>query len=221
VPVVWAVVVAGGSGARYGGPKQFALLGGRAVVARAVEACRAVADAVVLVLPEGSAADDFGADTVVAGGPTRTDSVGRGLAAVPEDVEVVVVHDAARPLATAASFAAVVAALADGRAGGAVCALPAVDTLKRVDRAPETGVEGGWPVVVETIDRSRTVVVQTPQAFVAEVLRRAHRLGRSATDDAALVEAVGATVRVVPGDVRNLKLTTPADLAYAEQLLDA
>jgi 2-C-methyl-D-erythritol 4-phosphate cytidylyltransferase len=220
VTVVWAVVVAGGSGARFGAPKQFALLGGRPVVSWAVEACRSVAEGVVLVLPEVRD-DEYGADRVVAGGSTRSASVRAGLHAVPEQAEVVVVHDAARPLATPATFAAVVSALADGLAAGAVCALPAADTLKRVDRP--LGVEGStpeaWPVVVETLERAATVVVQTPQAFSAEALRRAHRTGGEATDDAGLVESLGATVRVVPGDHRNLKLTTPADLAYAEQLL--
>ncbi len=225
--VVWAVVVAGGAGTRFGRPKQFAVLAGRPVVAWAVEGCRSVAASVVLVLPAGpepdgaagDAPERYGADVVVTGGATRSESVRRGLAAVPEEAEVVVVHDAARPLATAESFRAVVAALGDGEAAGAVCALPAADTLKRVDRPLDAA--GSASVVVETLDRHDVVVVQTPQAFRAEALRRAHAAAPTATDDAAVVEAAGGVVRVVSGDPRNLKLTTPSDLAYAEQVLSS
>jgi 2-C-methyl-D-erythritol 4-phosphate cytidylyltransferase len=208
---VWAVVVAGGSGTRFGRPKQFALLAGRPVVAWSVAACRPAAAGVVLVLPEGSLDRDFGADAVVAGGPTRSASVRNGLAAVPPDAAVVVVHDAARPLAGPALFLSVLAALDDPSVAGAVCAVPVTDTLKRVDRA--TGAVAG------TVDRGDLVAVQTPQAFRAGILRRAHAGGDDATDDAVLVEGLGATVRAVPGDPRNVKLTTPADLAFAEHLL--
>jgi 2-C-methyl-D-erythritol 4-phosphate cytidylyltransferase len=208
---VWAVVVAGGSGLRFGRRKQFAPLGGRPVVEWAVAACRTVAAGVVLVVPEGHHDGPYGADVVVPGGPTRSDSVRLGLAAVPADAEVVVVHDAARPLAPPALFHAVLAGLADPAVSGATCGVPVSDTLKRV-REP-------GPTVVGTVDRTDLVAVQTPQAFRADVLRRAHAEGGGATDDAALVETLGATVRVVPGDPRNLKLTGPADLAYAEYLL--
>lgn len=213
---VWAVVVAGGSGSRFGRPKQFAELAGRPVVAWSVDAARAVADGVVLVLPAADAArsgaNAYGADRVVAGGPSRSASVRCGLAAVADDATVVVVHDAARPLAGPALFTAAVAALADG-AAGAICAVPVADTLKRLD---DTG-----DAVAATVDRHGLVAVQTPQAFRADVLRRAHAAGGEATDDAALVESLGATVRVVAGDPVNVKLTTPADLAYAEHLLAA
>lgn len=203
--------MAGGSGTRFGQPKQFALLAGRPVVEWSVAATRAVAAGVVLVLPEGQLEQTYGADLVVAGGSSRSGSVCRGLAAVPGDAAVVVVHDAARPLATPVLFSAVLAALDDGLAGGAVCAVPVADTLKRVDRPKGT--------VLGTVDRADLVAVQTPQAFRADVLRRAHAAGGEATDDAALVEAFGATVRVVAGDPVNVKLTTPADLAYAEHLV--
>jgi 2-C-methyl-D-erythritol 4-phosphate cytidylyltransferase len=208
---VWSVVVAGGSGDRFGRLKQFAMLAGRPVVDWSVAACRACSEGVVVVLPAGSTDRSFGADLAVAGGRSRSESVRRGLAAVPEEASVIVVHDAARPLASAALFAAVLGALADREASGAICALPVADTLKRV---------GGDPArVVATVDRSDLVAVQTPQAFRADVLRRAHAAGADATDDAALVEALGATVLVVPGDPRNIKLTTPADLTHAEHLL--
>ncbi|MGA2306577.1 MAG: 2-C-methyl-D-erythritol 4-phosphate cytidylyltransferase [Acidimicrobiales bacterium] len=208
---VWSVVVAGGSGQRFGTLKQFALLAERPVVEWAVAACRASSSGVVLVLPAGEVGPmDFGADVVVEGGATRTQSVCRGVGAVPETAEVIVVHDAARPLASEDLFRAVIAAVTTDGAGGAVPGVPVSDTIKVVD---------GSQRVTATLDRAALVAVQTPQAFDAVLLRRAHANGAEATDDAALVEALGATVRVVPGDARNLKITTPADLDTAEHLL--
>ena len=208
---VWSVVVAGGSGQRFGTLKQFALLGERPVVEWAVAACRGSSAGVVLVVPPESVGRlDFGADVVVEGGATRTESVCHGVAAVPESAEVIVVHDAARPLASEDLFRAVIDAVTTGGAGGAVPGVAVSDTIKVVD---------GSRRVTATLDRSALVAVQTPQAFDAALLRRAHASGTEATDDAALVEALGATVRVVPGDPRNLKITTPADLDTAELLL--
>jgi len=209
----WVVVVAAGRGRRFGAPKQFALLGGRPMVQWALDAARPVADGVVLVLPaapdaEGSPAPTpVGADVVVAGGDTRAQSVRAGLAAVPDSATVIVVHDGARPLASPALFAAVVGAVCAG-ADGAVPALAVADTLKRVEGDRITG----------TVARAGTVAVQTPQAFAAGVLRRAHHAGGEATDDAGLVESLGATVRIVPGDPRNIKVTTAADLEVARAL---
>jgi 2-C-methyl-D-erythritol 4-phosphate cytidylyltransferase len=212
VAQVWAVVVAGGSGQRFGQLKQFASLAGRPVVEWAVAACRPSSSGVVLVVPPGTGdGDRHGADRVVEGGTTRAESVSRGLAAVPAEAEVIVVHDAARPLAAEALFRAVIDAVAALGADGAIPGLPVSDTIKVVD---------GTSTVTATLDRATLVAVQTPQAFSAAVLRRAHaRGGSAATDDAALVEALGATVRVVPGDPQNLKITTPADLGLAEHLL--
>ncbi len=212
---MWVVVVAAGSGRRFGSPKHFALLGGRAMVQWALDAARQVADGVVLVLPgedsldaRGRAADLTGADVVVAGGDTRAASVRAGMAAVPQSADVIVVHDGARPLASPALFRAVVDAVAAG-ADAAVPGLAVVDTLKRVvDDA-----------VVATVPRDGIVAVQTPQAFRAEVLRRAHRAEPEATDDAGSVESLGATVRVVPGDPRNIKVTTAGDLEVARALV--
>lgn len=205
---VWAIVVAGGSGQRFGQLKQFALLAGRPVAQWSVEACRPAASGVVLVVPSGSGDHSAcGADRVVSGGASRSASVRCGLAAVPDGADVIVVHDAARPLATAALFEAVVAAATDH--GAAICAMPVSDTIKRVD--------GG--LVIDTLDRDELVAVQTPQAFDAALLRRAHASGAEATDDATLVELLGASVSVVPGDVHNVKITTPADLRAAEQFL--
>jgi len=210
----WAVVVAAGHGRRFGAAKQFSALGGRPMVQWAIDAARSVADGVVLVLPPGGAGAReeppgavHGADVVVAGGATRAQSVRAGLAAVPGSAAVIVVHDGARPLASPALFGAVVAAVRAG-ADGAVPAVAVADTLK--------AVEGG--VVTGTVPRDQLMAVQTPQAFRAEVLRRAHDGGGEATDDAGLVESLGATVRVVPGDPRNIKVTTAADLEIAQAL---
>ena len=124
---MWSIVVAGGSGRRFGQLKQFAVLGGRPVLEWAVAACRPCSAGVVLVVPDtpGCDHDPHGADAVVAGGATRADSVRCGLAAVPADAEVIVVHDAARPLASPALFAAVIDAVTDGGADGAVPGRPA------------------------------------------------------------------------------------------------
>jgi 2-C-methyl-D-erythritol 4-phosphate cytidylyltransferase len=203
---VWTIVVAAGSGARFGGPKQFAELGDRRVIDWACEHARAASDGVVLVVPPGRAATGATAD-VVEGGATRAESVRCGLAAVPADAAIVIVHDAARPFAAADLFEAVVAAVRAG-ADGAVPAVTVTDTIKEVD------ADG---VVVGTPDRARLVAVQTPQAFRAHVLRRAHAGGAEGTDDAALVEAAGGRVVTVAGDPVNRKITEPADLEWARQ----
>ena len=209
---VWSIVVAGGAGTRFGDRKQFSSLGGRPVLEWAVEACRTSSAGVVLVLPADlHDPDPHGADAVVAGGPTRADSVRCGLAAVPDDAEVIVVHDAARPLASPRLFDAVIAAVGADGVDGAVPGVPPSDTIKAVDGAGN---------VTSTLDRSTLVAVQTPQAFRAGALRRAHgQADPGATDDAMLVEALGGTVRVVPGEPANLKITDPDDLDAAERLL--
>ena len=205
----WAIVVAGGSGTRFGRPKQYATLGGRRVLDWALAGARAACQGVVLVVPPpdvGRLASSI-ADAVVGGGATRSDSVRAGLAAVPEGVEVIVVHDAARPLASADLWLAVLAAVAAG-ADAAVPAVRVTDTIKRV----------AGSTVVETVDRSQLVAVQTPQAFRAGPLRAAHAHAGDATDDAGLIEAAGGRVVTVPGEPHNLKITDPADLDVAEVL---
>jgi 2-C-methyl-D-erythritol 4-phosphate cytidylyltransferase len=214
-------VVAGGSGRRFGGLKQFLPLAGIPVVAWSVRAARSVADGVVLVVPLAATAGDglprpgctgdaaLGAEIVVAGGATRAGSVRAGLDAVPEEAAIVVVHDAVRPLASAELFGAVVDLVRTGGVDGAVPVIPVADTLKRV-------VENR---VVATVDRDDLVAIQTPQAFAADALRTAHLNGGEATDDAGLLEAAGLLVGTVPGDPRNLKLTRPEDLALAEAYL--
>jgi 2-C-methyl-D-erythritol 4-phosphate cytidylyltransferase len=147
---------------------------------------------------------------VAAGGPTRSASVRAGLEAVPPGVEVVVVHDAARPLAPPDVWDRVLLAVL----GGADAAVPVVavtDTIKHVEPDGRS----------RTLDRSRLVAVQTPQAFRAEILRRAHAGAPEATDDAGVVEAIGGRVDLVEGHPGNLKITDPADLLVAAALLAA
>jgi 2-C-methyl-D-erythritol 4-phosphate cytidylyltransferase len=212
---VWAILVAAGRGERLGldRPKAFANLGDEPLLAeplRRLEACPWV-DAVVLVAPPGweepaiLVAEEEGCGTVhacVAGGDTRSDSVRAGLAEVPQDALVVLIHDAARPLLSDEVVERVLAPLSEGW-DGAVPGLPVGDTLKRV------GSDGA---VEETVARDTLWAVQTPQAFAADVLRRVQADGGDATDCAGLVEAAGGRIKVVEGDPRLLKVTSEADL---------
>jgi 2-C-methyl-D-erythritol 4-phosphate cytidylyltransferase len=221
---VWAVLVAAGRGERLGGPypKAFSKLAGRPLLAESVARLDESdwIEAIVLVAPEGweepaiLLAEDLGAGkvtAVVAGGETRVASVRVGLAEVPEDVAVTVVHDAARPLLPPDVLDRVVGALEEGW-DGVAAALPVGDTLKRAEDGR----------VLETVDRSGLYAVQTPQAFVTGVLRRALAGGRpDATDCAALVEEAGGRVRLVEGDRRLAKVTVARDLAFLETLLRA
>jgi 2-C-methyl-D-erythritol 4-phosphate cytidylyltransferase len=218
---VWAVLVAAGRGERLGDgrPKAFARLGGLPLLAeplRRLDGSEWV-DAIVVVVPhewEEPAillAEELGAAKVTAcvtGGETRSASVRAGIAEVPEDAAVILVHDAARPLLPPELVPRLLDALGEGY-DGAVPGLPVADTVKRVRDG----------VVVETPDRDGLVAVQTPQAFAADVLRRA--AAGEGSDCASLVEAAGGRVRVVAGDERLLKVTTAADLARAERLLAA
>src|SRR3954468_1318028 len=205
----WAIVVAAGGGTRFGGAKQFARLGGATVLDRAVGTARESCDGVVVVLARDAQWEAPPGVRVAEGGATRSASVRAGLACVPERAAIVVVHDAARPLASRGLFASVIGAVGDG-VDGAVPALAVTDTLKRV-------VKGE---VVETVSRDGLVAVQTPQAFLASTLRAAHAQAGIETDDAALVEAAGGTVVVVEGERRNLKLTLADDLEFAQTLIE-
>ena len=187
------------------------------MVAWSVAAASAICDGVTLVVPVGLvgelAGSTGGVDTVVGGGGTRSGSVRAGLETVPDDVDVVVCHDAARPGASAELFETVIAAVRGG-VDAAVPALAVSDTLKRV---PDWSDSGG--IVAGTVDRSGLFGVQTPQAFRREALVLAHAGEPEATDDAALVEAAGGTVVAVPGEAAAHKVTTPADLVIVEALL--
>ena len=202
----WALVVAAGSGSRFGAAKQFADLAGRPVLEWSLQMARSACAGTVLVLPTDRMSDSarWGADATVAGGLTRSASVRAGLAALPDDAEVVAVHDAARPLAPLALWIEVIEAVRRG-ADAAVPSIPVTDTIK------EVAVDGR----LVTLDRSRLVAVQTPQAFRAQVLRRVHAGGGDATDDASLVEAAGGRVVLVEAPMGNLKITSPLDLVVA------
>jgi 2-C-methyl-D-erythritol 4-phosphate cytidylyltransferase len=220
---VWAVIVAAGRGERLGldRPKAFAKLGGRPMLAESLERLEASdwIDSIVVAAPPDweepviLLAEELGCSKVIAavpGGETRSDSVRAGLAEVPQDAAVIVVHDAARPLVPPEVVERLLIALNEGW-DGVVPALPIADTVKRV-RGHE---------VVETLERSDLAAAQTPQAFVASILRTA--LGgdvSGATDCAALVEAAAGRVRVVEGDPRLVKVTEPADLDTVARWLE-
>jgi 2-C-methyl-D-erythritol 4-phosphate cytidylyltransferase len=225
------VLVAAGRGIRLGSesPKQYRLLAGVPMLLRSLRPFIAhpeVAHVVVVLPPEDMSAPptwlaelEGGVLTLAAGGAERSDSVANGLAAITVACGVVLVHDAARPLIDRATIDAVIAAAREG--GGAVPAIPVGDTLKEAV-ASATGAPGG-PLVARTIPRDRLWRAQTPQGFPRALLERAHREARAAgiasTDDAMLVERLGAPVRLVPGSARNVKVTTAEDLVLAELLL--
>jgi 2-C-methyl-D-erythritol 4-phosphate cytidylyltransferase len=217
---VWAVLAAAGSGERFGAdrPKAFVRLGEQPLLAESLARLEASdwIDAIVVAAPPGweepaiLLAEELGCGKVsacVTGGATRADSVRLGVAEVPGDAAVVLVHDAARPLLDDSVVERVVTALGDGW-DGAVPALPIPDTVKRVDGER----------VAETLPRGDLRVVQTPQAFVADVLRGA-LTASDWTDCSAAVEAAGGRVRVVDGDPRLLKVTDAADLDRVAALL--
>jgi 2-C-methyl-D-erythritol 4-phosphate cytidylyltransferase len=209
----WAVLAAAGSGDRLGSdrPKAFARLGELPLLAESLGRLEESdwVDSIVVVVPSGweepaiLLAEELGAGKVagvVPGGATRAESVRLGVAEVPDDAAVILVHDAARPVLPEEVVERVLVPLSEGW-DGVVPALPVADTVKRI-RGEE---------VVETLARDELVAVQTPQAFLADALRRAVE-GGEASDCAALVERAGGRVKVVPGDRRLMKVTTQADL---------
>jgi 2-C-methyl-D-erythritol 4-phosphate cytidylyltransferase len=222
---VGVIVVAAGRSTRLGGgaAKQYRPVAGVPLVLRAVRPFAAHPDVaqVALVLPPADAASPPGflaphqgpALTLVAGGAERADSVAAGLAALGAECRIVLVHDGARPFPARTVIDAVIA---HARAGdGAIAALPVTDTIKEAAAEEPTRIAA-------TVPRTRLWRAQTPQGFPRALLERAYaRAGQdasTATDEAALVEACGATVRLVPDTARNLKVTTPDDLAIAECL---
>jgi 2-C-methyl-D-erythritol 4-phosphate cytidylyltransferase len=203
----WAVVLAAGSADRFGAAKQLALLGGARLVDRAVATASRCCDAVVVVLPAAIAWDGPPVAAAVAGGATRAASVRAGLGAVPPDVSLIVIHDAAHPLASPRLFAAVIGAVRAG-AEAAAPVIPLTETLMRL--------AGERPA--EVVAHDGLVLVQMPHAFRASTLRAAHALGRDARDDLVLVRQLGAAVATVPGEPQNLHVTTREELALAERL---
>ena len=224
------IVAAGGRGARLGAavPKQLLAIGGESILRRSVRllAEHARIDEVVVVLPPDLAEDgaaDLAAElafpgkrlTVVAGGARRQDSVRNGFDAVRGRADVVVIHDAARPFASADLVSRTIDAAVES--GAALAALAASDTVKLAAE----GAHGDRVVVERTVPRERVFLAQTPQAFRADVLAAAIEAGRGgevATDEAALAEAAGFPVRIVAGEPSNLKITTMTDLKAAAAL---
>jgi 2-C-methyl-D-erythritol 4-phosphate cytidylyltransferase len=207
---VVGIVAAAGRGERLGGgtPKALVTCAGRPLLDWSLDALGEVCDRVVVAVPPG---EESGPDRV-AGGAVRSESVRAALAAAPE-ATVAVVHDAARPLVTAELVRACVAAVEEGW-DGAVAAAPVTDTIKEAD--PDGRV-------TRTLERARLWSIQTPQAFRADVLRRALDVPgetlAAATDDAMLVEAAGGAVRIVEAPSENFKVTTADDLERAERIL--
>jgi 2-C-methyl-D-erythritol 4-phosphate cytidylyltransferase/2-C-methyl-D-erythritol 2,4-cyclodiphosphate synthase len=220
-PRVSAIIAAGGRGARFGGvrPKQLETLAGLPILQRSVDAFLAcdLVSSLVVALPPELASDPPSylraaskPIRIVEGGERRQDSVGRAFAAVADRADVVAIHDAARPLVSDAVIRRTIEAAAEH--GAAIAAVRVRDTVKR-------GSEAG--VILETLRRDEIFLAQTPQAFRVDVLRDALALADDVTDEASLAERAGHPVHLVDGDVRNLKITTPDDLAMAEHLLRA
>ena len=216
---VSAIIAAGGRGLRFGSaePKQLLTLAGEPILKRSVDAylsCELVSDLVIaLPAPLARVPPEYLQHAskpviVVEGGERRRDSVANAFARVPARADVVVVHDAARPLISDVVIRRTIDAARDS--GAAIAAIAARDTVKRV---------GTGGVIAETLPREQIFFAQTPQAFRVAVLRDALAQAGDATDEAMLAERAGHTVRVVEGDVRNLKITTPDDLATAQRLL--
>ncbi|MEU4128306.1 2-C-methyl-D-erythritol 4-phosphate cytidylyltransferase [Streptomyces wuyuanensis] len=227
------VIPAAGRGVRLGpgAPKALRALNGTPMLihaVRAMAASRAVALVVVVAPPDGApevknlldahALPERTDYLVVPGGDTRQESVRLGLEALPETIGTVLVHDAARPLVPVETVDAVIAAVLDG-APAVVPALPLADTVKEV----EPREKGAPEPVLATPERARLRAVQTPQGFDRDTLVRAHETfavgGEGATDDAGMVERLGAPVVVVPGHEEAFKVTRPIDLVLAEAVL--
>lgn len=238
---VWAVVLAGGGGARFGSRKQFARLGGRTLLEHSAATAAACCAGVVVVVPADAADATAGTETVaaaagagaaetvraagvpaavVAGGATRAESVRRGLRAVPPAAGVVVVADAAHPLASPALFRRVVRAVEKG-ADGAVPGLPLTDLVRRLQPGARPGSDAAdlLGVAGPAVARDGAVLVQMPQAFRAGALRAAHADGAEGVEDSTMVSAAGGVVVVVPGEPGNLHVTTAEELALAARLL--
>src|SRR4051812_3368654 len=227
---VTAIIAAGGRGERFGSkePKQLLSIGGRAILERSIDAFAShpAVDAIVVALPQamidnppqylrGAGVFHGKPIRVVAGGVRRQDSVANAFDAAGEATDLIVIHDAARPFASADLIARTIAAAAES--GAAVAAVRSRDTVKLVGSAKAGDPS---PLVVETLPRDSIYFAQTPQAFQREVLRRAFEAGArdraEATDEAALVELAGLPVAIVEGEASNIKITTADDLPIAE-----
>lgn len=208
IPPNWIIIVAAGSGVRFGQLKQFLLLEGKPVLQWSLQAIEPLKLGVIVVLPSGVKAPDLdGVDYFIEGGKTRAESVRRGIDLVPTEAEVIMIHDAARPIASTKLFDSIIKAIQNG-ADAAIPGLRIPDTLKKV--------QGGK---VQTVPREDFILSQTPQGFKAQVIRKAHEVDIEATDDAALVEALGLKIDIVKGEPYNMKITYPHDLVLLSSII--
>lgn len=222
------IIVAAGSGSRFGGslPKQFCDLAGKPVLMRTIEACRGVLPgATVTVVVSEEMLDywhmlcdalQFDSPDIAIGGSSRFESVHNGLAKVEPDTDIIMVHDGARPLPTRDIFHSLVEALDNKKCNGAIPAINVTDSLRRL--APDNDMS-------EAVDRSAYRAVQTPQAFPAKLLTEAYekaaKSGNEFTDDASVMEFAGFNkLKLVPGNIRNIKITNPGDLALASYYIN-
>lgn len=212
------MVLAGGGGNRFGGLKQFAQLGGQTLLHRVVEVAAACCDGVVVVLPVGHDWPLTDNIMTATGGATRAESVRSGLAALPEEAQVVVITDAAHPLASPVLYDRVIAAVRAG-ADGALPGLPLADAIKRLEPIENAGPGSLLGRAGATTAAGGNVSAQMPMAFDLAALRRAHDRISDAVEDSAMVTADGGQVVVVPGEPTNVHVTTPTELAVAEALL--
>ncbi len=205
---MFTIVVASGTSQRFGSNKLSETLGDETVLERSVRVALLASDGVIVVTDPKSFSHD-GVYAVVGGGSTRSQSVKNGLAAVPSDVDIIAVHDAARPCATVELYEQGKLLIEQG-ALGAIPAIKIVDTIKQINDNQQ---------IDATIDRTKLRAVQTPQIFNASVLREAHISEAEETDDAALVERLGRDVTLFEGSESNIKVTTPRDLEMLRQSL--
>jgi 2-C-methyl-D-erythritol 4-phosphate cytidylyltransferase len=208
-PDVWAIVVAGGSGSRFGEPKQFLELDGRSLLQWAIDSCATVAAGVVVALPAGTEWEPPPGVVRVDGGASRVGSVRAALAAVPSEAAVVVVHDPAHPLAPDDAFRTVVAAIRSG-ADASAAAIPMNESIKVAD-------DDGW--VRHSLPKPGVMVVQTPHAFRTDALRAVHAAGLEGVEDTELVEQQGGRVLLVPGDAACIHITTPEELELVRAIV--
>ncbi len=212
-----AIIVAGGQGKRMGQPKQFLKIAGKPMLAWTVDAFQRVkaVDGIILVVAPGQEAQAKKIKAakiiaVVPGGKQRQDSVRNGLAALPQGVQIVLIHDGARPAVLAETINATIRAAKQH--GAAIAAVPVKDTIKRLANNTSR--------ISETVDRHGLWAAQTPQTFTAALIKKAYeQLKHDVTDDAAVVEKFGIPVEVVMGANSNLKVTTPDDLPVAAAIL--
>lgn len=205
---VWGVVYAAGYGRRFGGYKQFETIRGERLVDRCIRVLyEAGCVHVVAVLPPDHL-DPIGGVTVVAGGDTNPESVRNGVAAIPDSVELAVLHSPSHPLVSAELVVAVIGALSDGY-DGAAPALPIHDVLKRTH---------GDGTVAATVDKTGVLITQMPMAFTLPLLHRALATSTDATDAQSLVERAGGRVKLIDGDPRNIHVTTRTELDLARRL---